>query len=162
MLSLLHDETTLETLYIPIDSKRTCFTKLWYSTILDFSDSQFLSSSAALLCRSNASVTRTTSLLFQTPVSSVFVRGFAGEKKKGKKQAAAPAQETVKSDSLIPINIYVDGKDPEVLPDDQYPEWLWHMLDPKVTPDEWETRNYEGITEKDMQAYWKRFVFIVG
>ena len=69
--------------------------------------SKFLSSSAALLCRSNASVTRTTSLLFQTPVSSVFVRGFAGEKKKGKKQAAAPAQETVNSDSLIPINIYV-------------------------------------------------------
>lgn len=57
----------------------------------------------------------------------------------------------------------IDGKDPEVLPDDQYPEWLWHMLvafgdynkmqDPKVTPDEWETRNFEGITEKDMQAY---------
>lgn len=69
--------------------------------------SKFLSSSASLLCRSSASVTRASSLLFQTPVSSVFVRGFAGEKKKGKKQAAAPAQETVKSDSLIPINIYV-------------------------------------------------------
>lgn len=69
--------------------------------------SKFLSSSAALLCRSNASVTRTSSLLFQSPVSSVFVRGFAGEKKKGKKQAAAPVQETVNSDSLIPINIYV-------------------------------------------------------
>ena len=60
------------------------------------------------------------------------------DKKKGKKQAAQPAEETKKSDSLIPINIFAgtdvqvdyetDGKDPEVLPDDQYPDWLWHML----------------------------------
>lgn len=65
-----------------------------------------------------------------------------------------------------------DGKDPDVLPDDQYPEWLWHMLvipsdrddlqDPKVTPDEWETRKFEGITEKDMQAYQNWFASIIG
>ena len=47
-------------------------------------------------------------------------------------------EEKKKSDSKIPINILagivircayrIDGKDPEVLPDDQYPDWLWHML----------------------------------
>ena len=45
----------------------------------------------------------------QGVAAGVFVptRGFAGgDKKKGKKQAAQPAEETKKSDSLIPINIY--------------------------------------------------------
>lgn len=69
---------------------------------------------------------------------SPFTRSFASDKKKGKKQQAAPVEEKKKSDSKIPINILagsftlcdssVDGKDPEVLPDDQYPDWLWHML----------------------------------
>ena len=44
--------------------------------------------------------------IFNTP--SIFKRNFAAaDKKKGKKQQAAPAEETVKSDSLIPINIFV-------------------------------------------------------
>ena len=40
MLSLLYDDTTLAALYIPLDSKWKRLTKLWYSTILDFSASQ--------------------------------------------------------------------------------------------------------------------------
>ena len=44
--------------------------------------------------------------IFNPP--SVFVRNFAeGNKKKGKNQQAAPAEQAVKSDSLIPINIFV-------------------------------------------------------
>lgn len=77
--------------------------------------------------------------LFSSPTLHCSIRFFAGgDKKKGKKQAAQPTEEKKVSDSLIPINIYagmayriervVDGKDPEVLPDDQYPDWLWHML----------------------------------
>ena len=45
----------------------------------------------------------------QVVAAGVYVptRGFAGgDKKKGKKQAAQPAEETKKSDSLIPINIF--------------------------------------------------------
>ncbi|KAK8793020.1 hypothetical protein WA538_002531 [Blastocystis sp. DL] len=105
------------------------------------------------LCAAHCSLSRLQLSAFQLPSTQVFVpsRGFAsGDKKKGKKQAAQPAEETKKSDSLIPINIFADGKDPEVLPDDQYPDWLWHMLDPKVSPDEWETRHFEGATEKEM------------
>ena len=93
------------------------------------------------LCAVRCSLSRLQLPAFQLPSTQVFVpsRGFAGgDKKKGKKQAAQPAEETKKSDSLIPINIFAgtdvhvdcetDGKDPEVLPDDQYPDWLWHML----------------------------------
>lgn len=93
------------------------------------------------LCAAHCSLSRLQLSAFQLPSTQVFVpsRGFAsGDKKKGKKQAAQPAEETKKSDSLIPINIFAgtdvqvdyetDGKDPEVLPDDQYPDWLWHML----------------------------------
>ena len=80
-----------------------------------------------------------TTQLFSSPLLRNSIRSFAGgDKKKGKKQVDQPAEEVKASDSLIPINIYVgrflnvasvvDGKDPEVLPDDQYPDWLWHML----------------------------------
>ena len=57
-----------------------------------------LLTSSAFLCRNGINIAKS--------MTSVFARGFAGEKKKGKKQAPAPAQETVKSDSLIPINIF--------------------------------------------------------
>lgn len=90
-----------------------------------------LRSSTALASQWHASSVFTSSL-------SHFTRSFASDKKKGKKQQAAPVEEKKKSDSKIPINILagsqevcessVDGKDPEVLPDDQYPDWLWHML----------------------------------
>ena len=26
-----------------------------------------------------------------------------------------------------------DGKDPELMPDDQYPDWLWTLLEPRKT-----------------------------
>ena len=85
--------------------------------------------SSILLRQSTFLPAQTSVVLRATPVCSVFCRHFAAaDKKKGKRQPEAPAQEAAKSDSLIPINIYVDGKDPEVLPDDQYPDWLWHML----------------------------------
>ena len=29
------------------------------------------------------------------------------------------------------LNILKDGKDPELMPDDQYPDWLWTILDPE-------------------------------
>lgn len=28
---------------------------------------------------------------------------------------------------VIPINYLKDGKDPSVLPDEEYPDWLWNM-----------------------------------
>lgn len=28
---------------------------------------------------------------------------------------------------VVPINYRKDGKDPSVMPDEDYPEWLWNM-----------------------------------
>ncbi|CAN0402213.1 unnamed protein product, partial [Hapterophycus canaliculatus] len=28
---------------------------------------------------------------------------------------------------VIPINFRKDGKDPSVMPDEDYPDWLWNM-----------------------------------
>ncbi len=28
---------------------------------------------------------------------------------------------------MTPINYLKDGTDPSVMPDDQYPDWLWNM-----------------------------------
>ena len=49
-----------------------------------------------------------TTLQFTSPMIKQTVRGFAAAApKKGKKQVAAPVEEKKKSDSLIPINIFV-------------------------------------------------------
>lgn len=69
-----------------------------------------LLTSSAFLCRNGVNIAKSSSSLLHSPMTSVFARGFAGEKKKGKKQAPAPAQETVKSDSLIPINIFAGNR----------------------------------------------------
>ena len=56
----------------------------------------------------NASLRTITTQLFSSPILRNSIRSFAGgDKKKGKKQAAQPAEEVKASDSLIPINIYV-------------------------------------------------------
>lgn len=101
--------------------------------------SKFIPLSSAFLCGCIARGPHWSVPCGVSPASVPFARSFAGgDKKKGKKQQAAPVEEKKKSDSKIPINILagmafyrayrVDGKDPEVLPDDQYPDWLWHML----------------------------------
>lgn len=66
--------------------------------------------SSILLRQSTFLSSQTNVFLRSTPVCSVLSRHFAADKKKGKKQQEAPAQEAAKSDSLIPINIYVGMK----------------------------------------------------
>ncbi|CAM9715336.1 unnamed protein product [Ectocarpus sp. 6 AP-2014] len=33
---------------------------------------------------------------------------------------------------VTPINFLKDGKDPSVMPDEEYPEWLWNMQLPSL------------------------------
>ena len=47
------------------------------------------------------------------------------------------------------LNILKDGKDPELMPDDQYPDWLWTILDPEkgnIAMKTW------GELEKELEA----------
>lgn len=67
-----------------------------------------LLASSMLLRRSVPMVIQIGQSSSHLPNFTVFSRNFAAaDKKKGKKQQAAPAEEKVKSDSLIPINIFV-------------------------------------------------------
>ena len=47
------------------------------------------------------------------------------------------------------LNILKDGKDPELMPDDQYPNWLWTILDPEKGNIAMKTL---GELEKELEA----------
>ena len=47
------------------------------------------------------------------------------------------------------LNILKDGKDPEFMPDDQYPDWLWTILDPEKGNIAMKTL---GELEKELEA----------
>ena len=47
------------------------------------------------------------------------------------------------------LNILKDGKDPELMPDDQYPDWLWTILDPEKGNIAMKTL---GELEKELEA----------
>mmetsp|Transcript_3153 Transcript_3153/g.3556 ORF Transcript_3153/g.3556 Transcript_3153/m.3556 type:complete len:139 (+) Transcript_3153:90-506(+) len=55
----------------------------------------------------------------------------------------------------IPINIKKDGKDPEILPDDQYPEWLFECLKGEPTLADLEARKYSLRWDTGGRRYWK-------
>ena len=46
-------------------------------------------------------------------------------------------------------NYFKEGSDPPLLPDSEYPEWLWNTLEPKQPLD-------EEFADPDNKAYWKR------
>ena len=61
------------------------------------------------------------------------------------------------------LNILKDGKDPELMPDDQYPDWLWTLLDePKSLTDlekevaaAKKTGRYDAMDVKDVKRLLK-------
>ena len=64
--------------------------------------------SSVLINRSIPMVSQLHDYSRTSPVMSIITRHFAAaDKKKGKKQQEAPKEDTLKSDSLIPINIFV-------------------------------------------------------
>lgn len=47
------------------------------------------------------------------------------------------------------VNYFKEGSDPPLLPDSEYPEWLWDTLQPKQPVDE-ESADFNNKT------YWRR------
>ncbi|OQR98454.1 hypothetical protein ACHHYP_08621 [Achlya hypogyna] len=82
---------------------------------------------------------------------SVAVRGFAAPAKapaKGKdKKGGAPkvVEEAVDITKYAPVNILKDGTHPELKPREEYPEWLYTLLDPKPTLGELERKGYDNL-----------------
>ncbi|KAL8211054.1 hypothetical protein R6Q57_005491 [Mikania cordata] len=84
-----------------------------------------------------------------------------GKAKKGKGGAAsdAPKQSTlskeVKSTTVVGANILKDGTDPKILPDSEYPEWLWCLLDKKPALSELRRKKIETLSYEDLKRFVK-------
>ncbi|CAM9664903.1 unnamed protein product [Ectocarpus sp. 12 AP-2014] len=76
------------------------------------------------------------------PTAGVSARGMmakagasaASGGKKGGKGGGDSAKDSAGEHGLgvTPINFLKDGKDPSVMPDEEYPEWLWNMQLPSL------------------------------
>lgn len=81
---------------------------------------------------------------FYISVSKV---GAAASAKKAKMEVETDPEKLI--NFCCGANIYVDGKDPEIKPDSEYPDWLWNLrLDRKA----------EDLSELDPNTpeYWTR------
>ncbi|EEF50957.1 39S ribosomal protein L54, mitochondrial [Ricinus communis] len=81
-------------------------------------------------------------------------------KKGGKGGAAADAQKEtlskeVKSTTVVGANILKDGADPKILPDSDYPDWLWHLLDKRLPLSELRRKNIETLPYEDLKRFVK-------
>ncbi|KAI3799006.1 hypothetical protein L1987_34294 [Smallanthus sonchifolius] len=88
-----------------------------------------------------------------------FAAGSKAKKGKGGAAADAPKQSTlskeVKSTTVVGANILKDGTDPKILPDSEYPEWLWHLLDKKPALSELRRKNIETLPYEDLKRFVK-------
>ncbi|XVE84108.1 hypothetical protein DITRI_Ditri16bG0143100 [Diplodiscus trichospermus] len=105
-----------------------------------------------------------TSVIIAEEVVAVGQRTFAavaGKAKKGSKGAAtdAPKASTlskeVKSTTVVGANILKDGADPKIMPDSEYPDWLWHLLDKRPALSELSRKNIETLPYEDLKRFVK-------
>lgn len=91
-------------------------------------------------------------------------RSFAagGKAKKGSKgggSADAPKasmlSKEVKSTTVVGANILKEGTDPKVLPDSEYPDWLWHLLDKRPALSELRRKDIETLPYEDLKRFVK-------
>ncbi|KAL3720350.1 54S ribosomal protein L37, mitochondrial [Eucalyptus grandis] len=82
--------------------------------------------------------------------------------KKGSKGGAAgdaakasTLSKEVKSTTVVGANILKDGADPKVLPDSEYPDWLWHLIDKKPPLSELRRKNVETLPYEDLKRFVK-------
>ncbi|KDO31458.1 hypothetical protein SPRG_04073 [Saprolegnia parasitica CBS 223.65] len=69
----------------------------------------------------------------------------APAKAKDKKGGPKVLEEAVDITKYAPVNILKDGAHPELKPREEYPEWLFTLLEPKPTLGELERKGYENL-----------------
>lgn len=85
----------------------------------------------------------------------------ASKAKKGGKGAASDAPKAsilskeVKSTTVVGANILKEGSDPKVLPDSEYPDWLWHLLEKRPALSELKMKNIETLPYEDLKRFLK-------
>ncbi len=52
-------------------------------------------------------------------------------------------------------NILKEGTDPKILPDSEYPDWLWHLLDKRPALSELRRKNIETLPYEDLKRFVK-------
>ncbi|KAL2532293.1 Mitochondrial ribosomal protein L37 [Abeliophyllum distichum] len=85
-----------------------------------------------------------------------------GKAKKGSKGGAAAdapkasiLTKEVKSTTVVGANILKDGADPKILPDSEYPDWLWHLLDKHPALSELRRKDVETLPYEDLKRFVK-------
>ncbi|KAL6507274.1 hypothetical protein OROGR_023469 [Orobanche gracilis] len=85
-----------------------------------------------------------------------------GAKKKASKGGAsadAPKasllSKEVKSTTVFGANILKDGQDPKILPDSEYPDWLWHLLDKRPALSELRRKDLETLPYDELRRFVK-------
>ncbi|CAA0823466.1 Mitochondrial ribosomal protein L37 [Striga hermonthica] len=83
-------------------------------------------------------------------------------KKKGSKGGAAAAApkaslltKEVKSTTVFGANTLKDGQDPKILPDSEYPDWLWLLLNKKPALSELRRKDVENLPFEDLKRFVK-------
>lgn len=86
----------------------------------------------------------------------------SGKAKKGSKGSAASdapkesiLSKEVKSTTVVGANILKDGADPKILPDSEYPDWLWHLIDKKTALSELRRKKTETLPYEDLKRFVK-------
>lgn len=84
-----------------------------------------------------------------------------GAKKKGPKGGAGDGPKAsliskeVKSTTVYGANILKEGQDPKVLPDSEYPDWLWHLLDKRPALSELRRKKTESLSFEELKRFAK-------
>lgn len=87
-----------------------------------------------------------------------FSAGGKAKKGKGGSSDAPKASiltKEVKSTTVFGANILKDGVDPKVMPDSEYPDWLWHLLDKRPALSELKRKNTETLSYEDLKRFVK-------
>ncbi|KAG7575539.1 Ribosomal protein L37 mitochondrial [Arabidopsis thaliana x Arabidopsis arenosa] len=61
----------------------------------------------------------------------------------------------IKSTTVVGANTLKDGSDPKILPDSDYPDWLWRLLDKRPALSELRRKNVETLPYDDLKRFVK-------
>ncbi|KAJ7974749.1 Mitochondrial ribosomal protein L37 [Quillaja saponaria] len=98
---------------------------------------------------------------FRVTWQQTFSAGGAKSKKGSKGGGASDAPKAsmlskeVKSTTVVGANILKEGADPKILPDSEYPDRLWHLLDKRPALSELRRKNIETLPYADLKRFVK-------
>ncbi|XP_010435664.1 PREDICTED: 39S ribosomal protein L54, mitochondrial-like [Camelina sativa] len=61
----------------------------------------------------------------------------------------------IKSTTVVGANTLKEGSDPKILPDSDYPQWLWHLLDKRPALSELRRKNVETLPYDHLKRFVK-------